>query len=166
MCTKKTLKGSSIDGLLFMSAAFKKRMKLANGDAGALLESIGKKEEPKEEKPKKNEPIKPRGPAAALTEDQMVSFLHACKERLAPFYRLLVSIMFVTAGRVRSEILRRSSKKKKFHLCLLRFEFGAYRKMLLKNEYLVAKIGLDTEENEPSKVCRFSVKTTEFYCII
>ena len=58
-----------------MSAAFKKRMKLANGDAGALLESIGKKEEPKEEKPKKNEPIKPRGPAAALTEDQMVSFL-------------------------------------------------------------------------------------------
>ena len=38
--------------------------------------------------------------------------------------------------------------------------------MLLKNEYLVAKIGLDTEENEPSKVCRFSVKTTEFYCII
>ena len=53
---KKALKGSSIDGLLFMSAAFKKRMKLANGDAGALLESIGKKEEPKEEKPKKNEP--------------------------------------------------------------------------------------------------------------
>ena len=116
MCTKKkALKGSSIDGLLFMSAAFKKRMKLANGDAGALLESIGKKEESKEEKPKKNEPIKPRGPAAALTEDQMVSFLHACKERLAPFYRLLVSIMFVTAGRVRSEILRRSSKTKKFH---------------------------------------------------
>ena len=35
--------------------------------------------------------------------------------------------------------------------------------MLLKNEYLVAKIGLDTEENEPSKVCRFSVKTTEFF---
>ena len=116
MCTKKkTLKGSSIDVLLFMSAAFKKRMKLANGDAGALLESIGKKEEPKEEKPKKNEPVKPRGPAAALTEDQMVSFLHACKERLAPFYRLLVSIMFVTAGRVRSEILRKSSKTKKFH---------------------------------------------------
>ena len=117
MCTKKkTLKGSSIDGLLFMSAAFKKRMKLANGDAGALLESIGKKEEPKEEKPKKNEPIKPRGPAAALTEDQMVSFLHACKERLAPFYRLLVSIMFVTAGRVRSEILRRSSKNENVSL--------------------------------------------------
>ena len=38
--------------------------------------------------------------------------------------------------------------------------------MLFKNEYLVAKIGFDTEENEPSKVCRFSVKTTEFYCII
>ena len=59
-----------------------------------------------------------RGPAAALTEDQMVSFLHACKERLAPFYRLLVSIMFVTAGRVRSEILRKSSKTKTdFSIC-------------------------------------------------
>ena len=31
--------------------------------------------------------------------------------------------------------------------------------MLFKNEYLVAKIGFDTEENEPSKVCRFSVKS-------
>ena len=46
----KTFKGSSIDLLLFMSAAFKNKMKLANGDAGALLESIGKKEEPKEER--------------------------------------------------------------------------------------------------------------------
>ena len=25
---------------------------------------------------------------------------------------------------------------------------------ILKNKYLDAKIGLDTEENEPSKVCR------------
>ena len=40
------------------------------------------------------------------------------------------------------------------------FEFGAVRRCgnlidlekCLKNEYLVAKIGFDTEENEPSKV--------------
>ena len=40
------------------------------------------------------------------------------------------------------------------------FELGAVRRFVylvdlekcLKNEYLVAKIGVDTEENEPSKV--------------
>ena len=40
------------------------------------------------------------------------------------------------------------------------FEFGAVRRCanlvdlekMLKNEYLVANIGFDTEENEPSKV--------------
>ena len=40
------------------------------------------------------------------------------------------------------------------------FEFGAVRRCVnlvdleqcLKNEYVVAKIGFDTEENEPSKV--------------
>ena len=32
------------------------------------------------------------------------------------------------------------------------------RKML-ENEYLDAKIGLDTEENEPSKVCRYQPTT-------
>ena len=44
---------------------------------------------------------------------------------------------------------------------LLNFEFGAVQRIAnlvdpekcLKHEYLVAKIGLDTEENEPSKVC-------------
>ena len=35
--------------------------------------------------------------------------------------------------------------------------------MLFKNEYLVAKIGLDIEENEPSKVCRFSVKSYRIF---
>ena len=41
------------------------------------------------------------------------------------------------------------------------FEFGAVRRCAnlvdlakcLNNEYLVANIGFDTEENEPSKVC-------------
>ena len=36
------------------------------------------------------------------------------------------------------------------------------RKML-KNAYLVAKIGFDTEENEPSKVWSFSLKSIELY---
>ena len=45
------------------------------------------------------------------------------------------------------------------------FEFRAVQRIaklkscrsrkMLKNEYLDAKIGLDTEENEPSKVCRY-----------
>ena len=43
------------------------------------------------------------------------------------------------------------------------FEFGAVRRCAnlvdlenaLKNEYLVAKIGLDTDENEPSTVRQF-----------
>ena len=35
--------------------------------------------------------------------------------------------------------------------------------MLFKNEYLVAKIGFDTGENEPSKVCRFSVKSYRIF---
>ena len=30
---------------------------------------------------------------------------------------------------------------------------------MLKNDYLDAKIGLDTEENEPSKVCRYQPTT-------
>ena len=30
---------------------------------------------------------------------------------------------------------------------------------MLHNEYLDAKIGLDTEENEPSKVCRYQPAT-------
>ena len=53
------------------------------------------------------------------------------------------------------------------------FESGAVQRIAnfvdlekcFKNEYLVAKIGLDTDENEPSKVCLFSLKNTEFYCI-
>ena len=36
---------------------------------------------------------------------------------------------------------------------------------MLKNAYLDAKIGVDTEENEPSKVSSFSLKNTEFYGI-
>ena len=34
---------------------------------------------------------------------------------------------------------------------------------MLKNDYLVAKIGFDTDENEPSKVCSFSLKNTGLY---
>ena len=34
---------------------------------------------------------------------------------------------------------------------------------MLKNEYLVSKIGFDTEENEPSRVSSFSLKNTGFY---
>ena len=35
-------------------------------------------------------------------------------------------------------------------------------KKMLQNEYLVAKIGRDAEENEPSKVLSFPLKNTEF----
>ena len=62
---------------------------------------------------------------------------------------------------------------KKFHENLLKFwnwsgakdcKSCSPRKML-QNAYLGAKIGFDAEENEPSKVCWFSLKNTELYGI-
>ena len=63
--------------------------------------------------------------------------------------------------------------RKSFTKFCSNFEMGAVQRIAnlvdldkcLKNEYLVAKIGFDTEGNEPSKVCSFSLKNAEFYCI-
>ena len=63
------------------------------------MEDLLKPEQKKPKEPKK-EPKNPYGQAADLTEEQMITFLDACKQKLAPFYRLLVCIMFVTGGRV------------------------------------------------------------------
>ena len=60
---------------------------------------------------------------------------------------------------------------KKFDECLRIFWIGSGAKVclscrswkMLKNECLVANIGFDTEENEPSKVWSVSLKNTGFY---
>ena len=73
--------------------------------------------------------------------------------------------------RIFSEIITKNTKT--LHEFLRRFWIWSGARVckscrsrkMLKNEYLVGKIGLDTAEGEPSKVWSFSLKTTEFYCI-
>ena len=92
------------------------------------------------------------------------------------------------AGRVRGLLVRRfhwkmskirifwrnlNKNAKKFNEFLLTFWIWSGAKVwqscrsrkMLKNEYLGVKNGLDTDENEPSKVWSFSLKNTEIYCI-
>ena len=74
---------------------FKKQMLKAKGDGqfDNLLNAT-KKVEPKKEV--KN----PHGQAQALTEEQLITFLGACAECIAPMFRVIFCVMFATGGRI------------------------------------------------------------------
>ena len=85
--------------------------------------------------------------------DKILIFQQFSRSTVAPIGRKKVHALFFSRKKIRKNA-------KKFYEILLRFSLSTGAKecqscrsrKMLKNAYLDAKIGFDTEENEPSKV--------------
>ena len=65
-----------------------------DGQIDNLLNPVKKVE------PKKEAPANPYGQAQSLTEEQLITFLGAAAECIAPMFRVIFCLLFATGGRI------------------------------------------------------------------